>query len=65
MPTFALQPNPEDIQALADQYWIELGEAYQAIETAAFEAGQNLREGARSRENLVAIVTWKSPSTVA
>jgi anion-transporting ArsA/GET3 family ATPase len=64
MVTFELQPNESDLQGLANELWQGLDDQWKKLEKAAFEAGKKIREGDYSRDNLKAIVQWKSPRTV-
>src|SRR5271157_6500772 len=56
--TFVLQFDPSEIDALAERYCPEQ-------DTKAFEAGSDIARGNCSRENLEAIVHWKSPRRMA
>src|ERR1700683_466330 len=61
---FQLQPAEADLQELAEQYWQKAGEKEHELETAAFEAGEAIRNGDYSLANLAAIVRWKSERLV-
>ena len=61
---FQLQPAETDLQELAEQYWQKSGEKEHELETAAFEAGEAIRNGDYSLANLEAIVRWKSERAV-
>jgi hypothetical protein len=61
---FQLQPAEADLQELAEQYWKKAGEKEHELETAAFEAGEAIRNGDYSLANLEAIVRWKSERLV-
>ena len=61
---FQLQPAESELQQLAEQYWQEAGEKEHALEKAAFEAGEAIRNGDYSLANLEAIVRWKSERVV-
>lgn len=61
---FQLQPEEAELQELADQYWQKADEKQHELETAAFEAGQAIRNGDFTLTNLEAIVRWKSERTV-
>jgi hypothetical protein len=61
---FQLQPAEADLQELAEQYWQKAGEKEHELETAAFEAGEAIRNGDYSLANLEAIVRWKSERLV-
>jgi hypothetical protein len=61
---FQLQPAEADLQELAEQYWQKAGEKQHELETAAFEAGEAIRNGDYSLANLEAIVRWKSERLV-
>jgi hypothetical protein len=61
---FQLQPAEADLQELAEQYWQKAGEREHELETAAFEAGEAIRNGDYSLANLEAIVRWKSERVV-
>jgi hypothetical protein len=64
MAYFELQPSEADLQQLAEKYWQEASERERQLETAAFEAGQAIREGDYSLPNLETIVRWKSERVV-
>ena len=61
---FQLQPAEADLQDLAEQYWKKSDEKQHELETAAFEAGEAIRNGDFSLANLEAIVRWKSERAV-
>ena len=61
---FQLQPAESELQQLAEQYWQKSGEKEHALEKAAFEAGEAIRNGDYSLANLEAIVRWKSERAV-
>ncbi|MGA3032914.1 MAG: hypothetical protein ABSD70_06500 [Terracidiphilus sp.] len=61
---FQLQPSEMELQELAEQYWQKAGEKEHELETAAFEAGEAIRNGDYSLANLEAIVRWKSERAV-
>jgi len=61
---FQLQPAEADLQQLAEQYWQKAGEREHGLESAAFEAGEAIRNGDYSLANLEAIVRWKSERAV-
>jgi hypothetical protein len=61
---FQLQPAEADLQELAEQCWEKAGEKEHELETAAFEAGEAIRNGDYSLANLEAIVRWKSERAV-
>ncbi len=61
---FQLQPQETELQQLAEQYWQKAGEKDHQLETAAFEAGEAIRNGDYSLANLEAIVRWKSERVV-
>lgn len=61
---FQLQPPETELQQLAEQYWQKAGEKEHALEKAAFEAGEAIRNGDYSLANLEAIVRWKSERAV-
>ena len=61
---FQLQPEEEELQELAEQYWQKAGEKEQELEKAAFDAGQAIRNGDFALANLEAIVRWKSERAV-
>jgi len=61
---FQLQPAEAELQQLAEQYWQGAGEKEHALEKAAFEAGEAIRNGDYSLVNLEAIVRWKSERAV-
>jgi len=61
---FQLQPAEADLQELAEQYWKKAGEKEHELESAAFEAGEAIRNGDYSLANLEAIVRWKSERLV-
>lgn len=61
---FQLQPAEADLQDLAEQYWKKADEKQHELETAAFEAGEAIRNGDFSLANLEAIVRWKSERAV-
>ena len=61
---FQLQPEEMELQQLAEKYWQESGEKDQALEKAAFEAGEAIRKGDYTLANLEAIVRWKSERAV-
>ncbi len=64
MAYFELQPAEADLQQLSEQYWQEASEREQQLETAAFEAGQAIRDGEYTLSNLETIVRWKSERVV-
>ena len=64
MAYFQLQPSELELQQLADSYWHESGERERELETAAYEAGQAIRNGEYTLTNLEAIVRWKSERMV-
>ena len=55
---FQLQPAEAELQQLAEQYWQTTGEKEHALEKAAFEAGEAIRNGDYTLVNLEAIVRW-------
>jgi hypothetical protein len=61
---FQLQPEEEELQELAEQYWQKSGEREHELESAAFEAGEAIRNGDYSLANVEAIVRWKSERAV-
>ena len=61
---FQLQPEEGELQELADQYWEKADDRQHELETAAFEAGQGIRNGDFTLANLEAIVRWKSERAV-
>ena len=61
---FQLQPSETELQELAEQYWQKAGEREHELESAAFEAGEAIRNGDYSLANLEAIVRWKSERAV-
>jgi hypothetical protein len=61
---FQLQPAETDLQQLAEQYWKNTDERERELESAAFEAGEAIRNGDYSLANLEAIVRWKSERVV-
>lgn len=61
---FQLQPAEAELQQLAEQYWQTTGEKEHALEKAAFEAGEGIRNGDYTLANLEAIVRWKSERAV-
>lgn len=61
---FQLQPAESDLQELAEEYWQKSGEKERALEKAAFEAGEAIRNGEHTLTNLEAIVRWKSERAV-
>jgi hypothetical protein len=61
---FQLQPAEAELQQLAEQYWQTTGEKEHALEKAAFEAGEAIRNGETTLANLEAIVRWKSERAV-
>lgn len=61
---FQLQPAESELQQLADEYWKKAGDKEQALEKAAFEAGESIRNGDYTLANLEAIVRWKSERLV-
>jgi len=61
---FQLQPEEEELQELAEQYWEKSGEKEHELESAAFEAGEAIRKGDYSLANVEAIVRWKSERAV-
>jgi hypothetical protein len=61
---FQLQPSEAELQELAEQYWQKAGEREHELESAAFEAGDAIRNGDYSLANLEAIVRWKSERAV-
>jgi hypothetical protein len=64
MAYFQLQPAEIELQQLADSYWHESGERERELETAAYEAGEAIRNGELTLTNLEAIVRWKSERMV-
>ena len=61
---FQLQPAEAELQQLAEQYWQTTGDKEHALEKAAFEAGEAIRNGETTLANLEAIVRWKSERAV-
>ena len=61
---FQLQPPETDLQHLADEYWQQAGEKEHALEQAAFEAGEAIRNGDYTLANLEIIVHWKCERAV-
>ena len=61
---FQLQPAESELQELADEYWKKSGEKERALEQAAFEAGEAIRNGEHTLTNLEAIVRWRSERVV-
>jgi hypothetical protein len=64
MAHFELQPDEQELQQLAENYWHKAGKREQQLETAAFEAGAAIRGGDYSLVNLEVIVRWKSERMV-
>jgi hypothetical protein len=64
MSYFELQPAEADLQQMSEQYWQEAGEREQQLEIAAFEAGEAIRGGEHTLQNLETIVRWKSERVV-
>jgi hypothetical protein len=64
MAYFQLQPAELDLQQLADDYWQEAGERERELETAAYEAGDAIRNGEHTLANIETIVRWKSERMV-
>jgi hypothetical protein len=64
MAHFELQPEEQELQQLAEQYWQKAGKREQQLETDAFEAGAAIRGGDYSLVNLEVIVRWKSERMV-
>jgi hypothetical protein len=64
MAYFQLQPAELDLQQLAEQYWQEAGERERQLETAAYEAGEAIRNGEHTLTNIETIVRWKSERMV-
>ena len=64
MEQFQLQPLPEKLQELADEY-VQVKEEME-VERLAFEAGARIRQRASTdvMNDLKTIVAWKSPRTV-
>ncbi|HEY1768090.1 MAG TPA: hypothetical protein VGG26_10555 [Terracidiphilus sp.] len=61
---FQLQAPETELQELAEQYWKQSGKREQALEKAAFDAGESIRNGDFTLANLEAIVRWKSERVV-
>jgi hypothetical protein len=61
---FQLQPAESELQELADEYWKKSGEKERALEQAAFDAGEAIRNGEHTLTNLEAIVRWRSERAV-
>jgi hypothetical protein len=61
---FQLQAPETELQELAEHYWKQAGEREQALEKAAFDAGESIRNGDFTLANLEAIVRWKSERAV-
>jgi hypothetical protein len=61
---FQLQPAETDLQQLAGEYWTGAGERERELETAAYEAGESIRNGEFTLGNVEAIVRWKSERVV-
>ena len=64
MAQFELQPDTQDLQQLAEQYWQKTGSKEHALEREAFAAGAAIRNGDYSLANLESIVRWKSERVV-
>lgn len=64
MGRFELQPDAQELQQLAEQYWQKAGMREKQLERAAFEAGEAIRGGDYSLVNLEVIVRWKSDRMV-
>ena len=64
MAHFELQPEEQELQQLAEQYWQKAGERERHLERDAFEAGAAIRGGDYSLVNLEVIVRWKSERMV-
>jgi hypothetical protein len=64
MSYFQLQPAESDLQELADKYWQEAGERERQLEAAAYDAGEAIRNGEYTLQNLETIVRWKSERMV-
>jgi len=64
MAYFQLQPTEFDLQQLADEYWQEAGERERQLEAAAYEAGEAIRNGEYTLNNVETIVRWKSERMV-
>ena len=60
MAQFELQPEAQDLQQLAEQYWEKAGSKEHELEREAFEGGVAIRNGDYSLANLEGIVRWKS-----
>jgi hypothetical protein len=64
MAHFELQPEEQELQQLAEQYWQKAGSREKQLEREAFEAGAAIRGGDYSLVNLEVIVRWKSERMV-
>jgi len=64
MAQFELQPEAQDLQQLAEQYWEKAGSKEHELEREAFEGGVAIRNGDYSLANLEGIVRWKSERVV-
>lgn len=64
MAYFQLQPTELELQQLADEYWQEAGERERELEAAAYEAGEAIRKGEYTLNNVETIVRWKSERMV-
>jgi hypothetical protein len=61
MSEFRLQPDPEDLHRLAEEYWAAMSPSDRVIEKEAFEAGSRIRVAVRTLAVLEPIIRWKSP----
>jgi hypothetical protein len=61
---FQLQPAETELQQLAELYWKNTDKREKELESAAFEAGEAIRNGDYSLANVEAIVRWKSERVV-
>ena len=64
MAHFDLQPEEQELQQLAEQYWKTAGPREKQLEEEAFDAGAAIRGGDYSLVNLEVIVRWKSERMV-
>jgi hypothetical protein len=64
MAYFQLQLAEAELQQLAEKYWQEAGERERQLEAAAYEAGESIRAGEYTLQNLETIVRWKSERMV-